>query len=95
MIEAHARHTDPRTSHQAARAMTPELTDIQKRVLAFAKRCGGRGFTDLELEEEFHDHGATFRTRRRELVDMRMIRDSGQTTRYAGDRRHRIIWVIR
>jgi len=40
------------------------------------------------------DHGSTYRTRRRELVDKGLIGDSGRKVRIAGEARHRIVWVI-
>lgn len=94
-IEARARRSDPITSHHAADAITPSLSEIQRDVMRYAAARGPDGFTDLELEESFGDHGATYRTRRAELVELRMIRDSGRRVRLEGDRRKRIVWVIR
>lgn len=89
-----ARRTDPATSHEAARAITPDLTAIQRRVLRFAQRRGGEGFTDLDLEHLMGDHGSTFRTRRRELVDRGMVRDTGATRRPEGRARRFIVWAV-
>lgn len=92
--QAHARRSDPHTSHAAAKAVTPEITRKQQAVMAFARSRDPAGFTDLELEEHFHDSGSTYRTRRRELVDLGQLRDSGETMRHKGDTRHRVIWVL-
>ncbi len=94
MLEAHARRTDPQTSHEAAKAVTPKLTHCELRVLDFARKRGRNGFTDIELEDAMGDHGATFRTRRQELTTRGLIRDTGRTSRDAGDPRRRIVWVI-
>lgn len=92
--QAHARISDPDTSHAAAKAVTPDITRKQKAVMAFARSRHPSGFTDVELEEHFHDAGSTYRTRRRELVDLGELRDSGERIRHAGDTRRRIVWVL-
>lgn len=94
MPQAHARHTDPSTSHRAAEAVSIDLPRLQRRVLDWARLRGGDGFTDIELEAAFMDHGSTFRTRRRELVDRLLIKDSGRRVRLEGEARQRIVWVI-
>lgn len=91
---AHARRFDPSTSHRAAKAVTPEITRIQQQVMWFARKRGVLGFTDTDLEEAMQDHGSTFRTRRRELTDKGLIRDSGQRHRAVGDARERIVWIV-
>ena len=93
-MEAHARHSDPSTSHQAARAITPHLSPIQREVLRFANGRGTDGFTDLELQTIMDDHRSTYRTRRLELFDMDLIENTGRTVRHEGDRRERIVWAI-
>lgn len=93
MMQAHARRDDPITSHRAADAVTIDLARLQRRVLDWAKKQGN-GFHDVELENAFMDHGSTFRTRRRELVDKGLIRDSGRKVRIPGEARQRIVWII-
>lgn len=91
---AKARRTDPATSHQAAQSVTG-LTETQERIYALLKEAPR---TDEEIYERMVQHyGETAtslsgaRTRRRELVDLGLARDSGgrDTTR-AG--RLTIIW---
>lgn len=95
MEQAHARRGDPDTSHEAAAAISPHLSDVQCEVLAFARGRGAQGFTDLDLSAHFDDAGSTHRSRRRELVDEGLIEDSGERWRPPeGGRRH-IIWRIR
>lgn len=86
------RRTDPGTSFQAAAAVAPKLREIQKVVLEHLRAAGARGMTDLDLQTECGDHGSTFRTRRSELVDLGLVRDSGR--RLLQDGRKRIVWVI-
>jgi hypothetical protein len=89
---AKARRTDPRTSHEAAQAVTPSLTAVQRRVMRYAQAKGQ--FIDLDLEVHAGDHGSTLRTRRRELVDLGLLRDSGGTRRPEGRARRFIIWTL-
>jgi len=92
--QAHARRSDPITSHDAARAISPLLSPIQRDVLRFAAIKGTSGFDDTELQFYFADDGSSHRTRRAELTEEGMIRDTGRKIRYEGDRCHRIIWAI-
>lgn len=92
--QAHARSTDPRTSHEAAVAATVDLSATRRLVLRFALNAGTDGFTDFELEDWLGDHGANYRTRRCELRRMGMIRDTGRTMRPNGRQRRFIIWEI-
>ncbi len=91
---ANARRSDPSTSHEAADAITRELNYLQSTVLAFAKSRGRQGFTDRELQDMLGDQGATYRTRRRELADKKLIVDTGYRIRHAGEARRRIVWRI-
>jgi hypothetical protein len=90
--EAHARHRDPDTSHEAARSISPRLRELQEKVLAFAADRPD-GFTDVDLNRHFDTHGSTYRTRRSELVDQGLIRDSGERKTLGSGRRH-VIWQI-
>lgn len=92
--QAHARISDPDTSWAAAKAVTPDITRKQQAVLAFARARHPDGFTDVQLQEHFDDASSTYRTRRRELVDLGQIRDSGERIRHSGDTRRRIVWVL-
>lgn len=90
--QAHARRGDPDTSHEAARAITPQLTEIQMRVSAYAKRSGAAGFTDAQMEHELDDPGSTLRTRRAELTERNIILDSGMRRSWGDSPRRRIVW---
>jgi hypothetical protein len=92
---AHARNTDPDTSHEAAAAVTPGLRELQIVVARHAKRCGERGFTDLEMEEALGDSGSTYRTRRSELTARNVILDSGRRRTHGESGRQRIVWLHR
>lgn len=91
---AHARSTDPCTSHEAARAIEPHLTEIQARVLEFAHNRRHYGFTDVELSTTLGDKTSTLRTRRAELVASNLIVDSGRRRTFDSPRK-RIVWVHR
>lgn len=91
---AHARRTDPDTSHMAADEITPALRQLQAMVLAYAARRGLGGFTDPEMNEDFGTHLSTYRTRRAELVEMGLIEDSGKRLQVGGKGRKHAIWRI-
>lgn len=91
---AHTRTGDPQTSFAAARAVDPKLTEIQRRVIAFAESKGHYGFTDLELTEELEDSTSTLRSRRAELADRNILINSHRT-RQSGTTHRRIVWIHR
>lgn len=91
---AHARSTDPHTSHEAAAAVTAHLTSGRAIVEAYARRKGADGFTDIEMHDELGDSGSSLRSRRNELTAMNRILDSGRTARY-GNQMERVVWVHR
>lgn len=89
--KAHARRTDPSTSHEAARKFTAKkLTEVQEQVLLLFKTR--RELTDWELEQAFNFSGSTHRTRRSELVERGLVRNSGRRKFQANS--NRIIWEI-
>lgn len=90
--QAHARRDDPDTSHEAAAAVSPLLNEVQRAVLAFAKRRGRDGFTDPELSAYFSCDGSTYRSRRAELVADGLIEDSGDRRRPEEGGRRFIVW---
>ena len=92
---AHARRTDPGTSHQAAEAVTPGLNAIQRIVEAFA-RSRPDGFLDVELIEATPDLGqSTLRTRRAELTARNVVLDSGRRRKPDGATTPHTIWIHR
>jgi hypothetical protein len=84
-----ARTGDPGTSHEAARSVT-ELSEKQELILSALRR-------NPSIDEEIQDwfsivmspSGA--RTRRAELVDMNLVRDSGKR-RKTRSGRNAIVW---
>lgn len=92
---AHARRTDPETSHDAADSVTPDLRQLQARVADYAKRRGRLGFTDAQMSNDLQDPGSTLRTRRSELTARNIILDSGERRTFGESARQRIVWVHR
>lgn len=95
--EAHARHGDPETSHEAAEFISPHVQRMQRAVLEFAGEPeSADGFTDVALNRHFETTGSSYRSRRAELVERGFIRDSGERHTYGenGKGRRHIIWQI-
>jgi hypothetical protein len=101
-MEAHARTTDPETSHVAA-ASVKELTKAQtavQRLFAF-----GTGWADYQLVSEYqHRHRAMpglyprlsesgIRTRRKELVDKGVLMDTSRRVKMPSGRMA-IVWAL-
>lgn len=88
--QAHARHSDPSTSHEAARGVTGKLSEKQKAVYGlFVVR---REMTDLDICDYFKGPESTYRKRRTDLAGMGLVRDSGRKMMQRGS--NRIIWEI-
>lgn len=95
---AHARRTDPETSHQAADSVL-HLTDRRKAVLECLRLCGA--MTDEQIEWNYRFRQITYawpqqsvsglRTRRSELVRMGLVEDSGKRVRLSTGRMA-IVW---
>lgn len=92
---ARARSEDPVTSHAAADSLRPQvITEIQRKVIAYAQAQGERGFTDEQLSTYFAHTRSTYRTRRAELTDLELIVDTGR--RQVGSTgRRMIVWCHR
>jgi hypothetical protein len=102
-MEARARTSDPDTSHAAAKSVK-KLTLVQTRVLALFRRCGS--MTDTRLIETWNKERSRFpdsypqmsesglRTRRRELVDLGDLKDSGLRQELLSGRKS-ILWCRR
>src|SRR5262249_2268497 len=86
-----ARHSDPATSREAAKAVMPYITEIQGMVLAEVRRHGAHGITDYELETFLGSHASTLRSRRAELVEKGLVEDSGQRRKVNGS--SRTVWI--
>jgi threonine synthase len=86
---AYARHTDTRTSHEAANSLSGKtLTKVQRAVALLLSRHGPLTdeeliaiYRELESREGTQLPGASdssIRTRRKELVDVMMVHDCGK-----------------
>lgn len=93
-VKAHARWSDPDTSHAAAEGVTPNLRELQAAVLAFAYRCEPFGFTDPAMNEHFGVQSSTYRTRRSELVEYGLIADTGERVKLGGKGRAHAVWRV-
>jgi len=92
---AHARRTDPLTSHQAAEAVTLGLPELQALVEQVAI-CFPDGFTDVDLITARPDLGpSTLRTRRAELVARNIVLDSMRRVRPDGHTQLHTVWIHR
>lgn len=90
---AHARSTDPETSHKAAAAITPHLSELQREIGERWCARGVMGATDLEIAIEMgRTDVSTVRSRRNELADQNIIVDSGMRRTTGSSRRQRIVW---
>ena len=99
-VRAHARASDPVTSHQAARSVG-DLRSSQLAVLrlfADAANAGIHGMTDEQLvrwygrqQRQPLQSASGLRTRRRELVDAGYLTDTGERARMASGR-SAVVW---
>jgi hypothetical protein len=84
------RGSDPHTSHQAATAIMPKLSKLQKQVYAFIVARGA--VTDADIVKAFpHLAESTARHRRTDLAQKGLVLDSGETRLVNGS--ERIVWV--
>jgi|SRR5215475_768962 len=92
---AHARSSDPETSHLAAEQLTPErLKETQRDVYNMVLQLGGKA-TDEQLKDRLHwkyPTESTWRTRRCELVRLGFLEDSGERA-LNRNRREMIVWA--
>jgi len=91
-----ARRTDPKTSHDAAKSVKG-ITLTKGYIL---RAINKRSRTDVQLLEAYRNYKTAplasesgIRTRRAELVDMGMIRDSGKRAVLPSGRKA-IVWEI-
>jgi hypothetical protein len=88
----HERQSD--TSHGAATEIRPHIGRLQSLVLYWIREAGQRGLTDDELEQTIHRSHQTVSARRRELVLLNLVTDSGRRRRTRSGRRA-AVWVIK
>lgn len=65
------------TSIAAARDITPKMNALQERVYRFLVFMGSHGATDEEMQESLRMNPSTQRPRRVELVEKKLVVDSG------------------
>jgi hypothetical protein len=88
---AHARNTDPLTSHAAAASLVDELPALEARVLQQLRWCGERGATSAELAELLDLPLVTVSPRLRPLADKGRIVATDERRRGESGRA-RIVW---
>jgi hypothetical protein len=90
------RKSDPWTSKAAGIDIQKQLNSLQQRVINVARTMGD--FTDIELCDKFNAvvdkprADSTIRTRRKELVDIGLIIDTGSTKVING--KHHKLWCV-
>lgn len=84
------RHSE--TSMAAAEAIRPSAATLRMKVLGFIVARGGDGATDEEVQAALRLEGSTQRSRRVELVDAGLVKDSG-ATRATRKGRRAAVWI--
>ena len=97
-MQAHARTTDPDTSHEAARSLTSEkLRESQAAVRKVFIVFKEMSDTDLQIYYKSlslpRQSTSGLRTRRRELVDMGILHNTGKKVLLESGRRS-IVWGL-
>ena len=100
--EAHARHTDPHTSHEAAAAIKPDVNNIEGTVTRAVQRSGERG---MICDEVVDATGLDWNTvsprmaplRRKKLIYRRTDEKTGKylTRRGKSGKAQQIHWYVR
>ena len=86
-------HEPVLTSYLAAERITTEVNKLQAQVLDVIKECGDRGATDDEIERKLWMRHQTVSARRRELVLMGLVKESGETRATSSGRKANV-WVV-
>ena len=87
-------HSGSATSRQAAEAIEPDAETLRNKVLWFIVSKGRHGATDDEIQEALKMDGNTERPRRREMVKLRHIEESGETRPTASGRNAKVWRVV-
>lgn len=95
---ARARRTDPETSHDAAFAFSvSKLRASQYEIFRLLSLFGPAHDEEIERRAKLHgvkQKGSGIRTRRHELVELTLLRDSGARVTLADSRRESIVWEV-
>jgi hypothetical protein len=83
------------TERAGAEYIYPKIGRLQNEVLAFAARCGERGFTQQDLAETFPSKNwSSYRSRVVELCRRGLVEDSGRRKRHPGRPKDHIVWQV-
>jgi predicted transcriptional regulator len=85
-------HSD--TSERAAMAARPKAPTARTRVRKCLQNAGRRGLTDAEIQQALGMGESTERPRRVELVERKLVLDSGRT-RLTPSGRSAVVWVAK
>jgi hypothetical protein len=101
-MNAQARSSDPATSHEAAASLDEQALTMRRRAILYVLRTfGPHSDEGIALAYDYAtEHGAMLpaqspsglRTRRRELVDLGLVVDTGEKALTASGR-HTIVWA--
>jgi hypothetical protein len=80
------------TSELASYLIANKALSLREKVHAYLIQCGTYGGTDHEVAAALHLQSDTARPRRRELVEMGHVFDSG-TTRLTPSGRRAVVWI--
>lgn len=93
-IEPDPPHSGGETSRAAAEEIKPDANKLRRQVLVFLIKCAVMGATDEDMQDGLDMPGNTQRPRRRELVQARLVVDSGYK-RYTHSGRKATVWVAK
>ena len=81
------------TSREARKSIRPHMSEQQRRVYCWALLMTSSGFTDDGAIAALKMNPSSFRPRRGELVEVGMLKDSGQRRKTASGR-SAVVWVV-
>lgn len=86
-------HNGTPTSKIAAQSMRSSAGAQQQRVLDCLQQAGDAGLTDEELQAALDLSGNSERPRRRKLVELGLVKDSG-TMRLTHSKSSAVVWIV-
>lgn len=89
----HPPAVDSDTSRAAAASLEGSASRLRARVLKYYRECGALGSTDDRAEFVLGMRHQTLSARRRELVLLRVLRDSGRRSKTRSGRTA-TVWVV-
>lgn len=90
MSDKYQRHSS--TSRKAAAEIASGASTLRNQVLDFLRELGDYGATDEEIQLALDMNPSTQRPRRVELVERRLVKNSGKT-RLTTSKRSAVVWV--